>query len=120
MKSIEDNDTNTLTKLLSSPDINVLINQKCPKGETALYLASKLGNARMVLEILNTGCADPDIYVNNYGTALHVATVNDFPEVVALLLVAGANYKIENAFKNIPRLEAKKNCLTIFTGFSLV
>lgn len=52
--------------------------------------------------------------------SLLVATNNDFPEIVALLLAAGANFKIENAFKVIPRLEAKYATVRVYAAFSSV
>ncbi len=67
----------------------------------SLHMASELGQADIIHELLQAG-ADPSIPAINGDTALHAAARDDHGAIVRLLLDAGANSTCENNDGNQP------------------
>jgi ankyrin repeat protein len=88
--------------LLQVPDLN--INARAKNGDTALMVASFLGNADAVRKIIARGAE-----VNQPGwTALHYAAANGSVEAIALLLEHHAYIDTESPNKTTPLMMATR------------
>ena len=88
--------------LLQVPDLK--INARAKNGDTALMVASFLGNADAVRKIIARGAE-----VNQPGwTALHYAAANGSVEVIALLLEHHAYIDTESPNKTTPLMMATR------------
>ncbi|MBC3870383.1 ankyrin repeat domain-containing protein [Undibacterium oligocarboniphilum] len=88
--------------LLHSPDIRVAARAK--NGDTALMIASFLGNATAVSQLIDAGAE-----VNQPGwTALHYAAASGNAEVVAILLEHYAYIDAESPNKTTPLMMAAR------------
>ncbi len=86
--------------------------------EVTVFQAVKANNIELLQEYLEKGVS-PDGYVDvNKNTALHLAVINNKPDLVALLLKHGANPTKENKDKKIALALAVdahlRNCILVF------
>ena len=93
--------------LLSLADVlltrdQIDLNIRDSRGETALYMASERGNARMVEWLLKNG-ADVNAEGGFYGIALQAAAYGGYVDVVDLLLKYGANVHARGRYGNVLR-----------------
>lgn len=79
------------------------VNQLNSKGQTLLYFSVSKGFTRVVLQLLNSASIDLDFQFTDGNTALHVATINNFGAIVALLLMAGASVTKKNVLGSTPQ-----------------
>jgi len=98
------------------------INLQNDRGQTALYCASHGGHKEHVLALLLHPGIDCNCQTKLHGsTPLHIAGFKDHPKIVALLLAAGADTKIQNYGKSAnipgltPREEAFAASLAVYT-----
>jgi ankyrin repeat protein len=71
---------------------------RSPDGDTCLHVAARRGDVRSVVLLLKAG-ADPNDLGDMQSTPLHYAKD---PEIIAMLLAAGASDKVTNAFGRTP------------------
>jgi len=97
LEAADNNDEDEVKRLLNEPYIDV--NVKDEDGNTALNLAVKNNNPKIVQTLLNNN-ANPNIpytYMNGF-TALIVAVRNNNPTIVQMLLDEGANPYIQDHY----------------------
>lgn len=97
-------------------------------GQSPLYSASRAGHANVVLELLNVEGIDINVQATGHGsTPLHgmyridsdtrltstAASHAEHVEVLALLLVRGANEKVQNVNSLTMRQEAKGSSIDV-------
>lgn len=87
-----------------------MINQQSEKGETLLYVASKLGKMKIVHWLLNNG-ANINSVDSNGSTPIHGAALGKHSEVMKLLILRGADLSI----RNNQRLTVKQESKMIYT-----
>jgi len=119
-QAVNNNQLSTVKDFMNHPVLKDFINLVHPQLNRApLFIAARGGYLDIVLELLNTGCVDVDqMAPENAGTALHAASYHDKPEVVALLLVAGASPTIKNGLNLTPHQEAKGKARDVYQTFS--
>jgi len=95
------------------------INTMNARGQTALYCASYNGHKNHVLALLLAPGIDLNCQTTLHGsTPLHAAAFQDQPVIVALLLAAGADPKIQNYSRSctIPGLTPRDEALFAANG----
>ena len=101
--------TETVRYIVSFPEVDV--NHKDTDGNTALLLAASHGHTETVRYLVNL----PEVDVNQVGddfTALHWAGQEDYPNMVKVLIDAGADMDAEDENGCSPLLLAsKQGCL---------
>jgi len=102
MTALRNKSMRVVDLLLQVPDLN--INARAKNGDTALMVASFLGNADAVRKIIARGAE-----VNQPGwTALHYAAANGSVEAIALLLEHHAYIDTESPNKTTPLMMATR------------
>ncbi|MBC3928458.1 ankyrin repeat domain-containing protein [Undibacterium sp. CY21W] len=102
MTALRNKSMRVVDVLLQVPDLN--INARAKNGDTALMVASFLGNADAVRKIIARGAE-----VNQPGwTALHYAAANGSVEAIALLLEHHAYIDTESPNKTTPLMMATR------------
>lgn len=82
------------------------INEQDPvTGHTPLYCAARAANVDAVYYLADQG-AEPDLPQKRGSSALHVSSFYGHPEIVRCMLESGADYRIQNNFKNLAESEA--------------
>jgi len=94
--------------LLSHPQSDTYVNFPNSRGQTPLYCAARQGFLEIVAKLVNNTECQIDYQVGDHGgTALHAASFAEKPEIVALLIVSGANVLLKNKNGLVARQEAK-------------
>jgi len=81
--------------------VGVDVNQRTPRGESALILAASIGNPESVRLLLNAKCRVDWADIDG-STALHLASKSQCVESVGLLLAAGASANHRDIFGVTP------------------
>lgn len=115
-------DLTTVKNLLGLAGANYFINLPNSRGQPALYCAARQGHALIVLELLNSDGID--IHATNLehgSTPLHAASFADHPEIVCLLLWAGADHVSRTNKQGLPaRAEARGTVLDVYASFEQI
>jgi len=100
---------------LQHPQIGGIINLGNSRGQSALYCAARNGHVGVVAELAMFDGIDLNFQVQEHGgTPLHAASFNQRVEVVAALLIRGANADLPNNTGLSARSEAKGEAIDIY------
>lgn len=107
MQAIDNNEYEELRNLVrNNPDI---IDEQNEEGNTLLHIAAFNNDDRIAQLLLLRYHANPNIYDNDGYGALHVAADLLNPEMLELLLAAGANPNAQNSEQSTPLHMALKS-----------
>eukprot|EP01127_Copromyxa_protea_P021594 TRINITY_DN7476_c0_g1_i1.p1 TRINITY_DN7476_c0_g1~~TRINITY_DN7476_c0_g1_i1.p1 ORF type:complete len:1472 (-),score=285.61 TRINITY_DN7476_c0_g1_i1:92-4390(-) len=109
--------------MLSALDIEE-INKQNSRGQAALYCAARRNHRDFVIELLQLEGINVNCQARTHGsTPLHGASFGGYANIVALLLAAGADPKIENYPESpgapplTPREEARGDAIKAYMSF---
>lgn len=110
---------NNLPYFVSNPMLMNQINTPNEEGRTALYLAARAGNLKIVQHLVERGADIDCLECNVKSTPLHVAAYRGHAQVVQYLMGMGARRDIENKFHQTPSREAKTKEIQTMIQFCL-
>ncbi|XP_068228794.1 transient receptor potential cation channel subfamily A member 1 homolog [Palaemon carinicauda] len=82
------------------------------KGQTLLHVAARVGNPRVLQELLDAKPKNIDMLDNSKLSPLHLAAENGHRDCCEILKKAGANCSVRNKHKETPLMLAVKNSYT--------
>jgi len=93
------------------------------RNQSVLFCACRAGRVPIVAELLQLKCMTKKEISRRQGpkgcTPLHAAGWGDFPEIVALLLIQGADMEICNDGNQVPEREAGLRSSVVFDKFKI-
>lgn len=102
---------NNIPQALNYINLGIDINKQDGYGDTALMLASYVGNAKIVEALINAG-ADFDISNAHGDTAIEQATIRGNEDIVEMLVKVGANLDIDDSNGNTILIKSIKHSNT--------